>query len=76
MEAKKLTDRQRQCLNFCREFLQSNGYPPSRVEIAAALSVASTNTADFHLKALARKGYLRLLPVKNRNIQLVEHTNH
>jgi repressor LexA len=67
-----LTKRQYQVLNLIRQRLTHDGSPPTRAEIAKALDLQSSNTAEAHLKALARKGYIELLAGRNRNIRLLE----
>lgn len=69
---KTLTELQRRVLELIRTCLTEEGMPPTREEIARALGFKSANTADAHLKALAKKGYLQLLPGRNRNIRLIE----
>ena len=44
--------------------------PPTRAEIAAHLGFRSPNAAEEHLRALARKGCLELLPGSSRGIRL------
>jgi repressor LexA len=44
--------------------------PPTRAEIARALSFRSANAAEEHLRALERKGVLELLPGTSRGIRL------
>lgn len=65
-----LTPRQRQVLELIQDAIAENGMPPTRVEIAAALKFKSPNAAEEHLRALARKGVLELLPGASRGIQL------
>jgi len=67
-----LTLRQQEILEFIQAFLQENGMPPTRAEIAHALGFRSANAAEDHLKALARKGVVELLPGASRGIRLVE----
>ena len=66
----ELTARQQQILNFIREFMEAEGFPPTRAEIAAALGFRSVNAAEDHLKALARKGAISVLPGTSRGIRL------
>lgn len=68
----KLTTRQRQVLNFIRRSLQRNGIAPTRAEIAEAMGFQSKNAAVDHLKALERKGFVRLHSDLSRGIQLLE----
>ncbi len=65
-----LTARQQQIFDFIREFMEAEGFPPTRAEIAAALGFRSVNAAEDHLKALERKGALRVLPGTSRGIRL------
>lgn len=67
-----LTRRQAQILRMIRTFAAEHGYPPTRVEIADALGFRSVNAAVDHLKALARKGAIELLPGASRGIRLKE----
>ncbi|MFO1350339.1 MAG: transcriptional repressor LexA [Gammaproteobacteria bacterium] len=69
-----LTTRQQAVLEFIVRYLGEQGMPPSRANIAAALGFQSPNAAEIHLKALARKGYIELLPGRNRNIRLLAGT--
>lgn len=68
----ELTPRQAQVLDFVRQQLWSGRSAPSREEIAAAFGFASPFAAERHLQALARKGYIELVPGTNRNIRLCE----
>lgn len=69
-----LTKRQQQVLQLIRQRLADEGSPPTRAEIANALGLHSANTAEAHLRALAKKGYIELLAGRNRNIRLREDT--
>jgi repressor LexA len=55
-----------------RSFSAEHGYPPTRTEIADALGFRSVNAAVDHLKALARKDAIELLPGASRGIRLKE----
>ncbi len=66
----KLTIRQGQVLNLIREHLSETGYPPTRADIAKALGFKSANAAEEHLKALARKGAIEMIPGTSRGIRL------
>lgn len=66
-----LTERQQQVLRFIRDCIADLGSAPTRAEIAGTLGFRSPNTAEFHLKALARKGYIELPAGRNRNIRLL-----
>jgi repressor LexA len=66
----QLTARQAEILDLIRERIASSGSPPTRAEIAHALGFASASGAEDHLRALARKGAIELLPGASRGIRL------
>lgn len=66
----KLTARQQQILAFIKEYMDANGYPPTRVDIAKVLGFKSPNAAEDHLRALARKGAIEMIPGASRGIRL------
>jgi repressor LexA len=64
------TRRQAQILDFIRDAIEDNGYPPTLAEIAAHFGFRSHNAAVDHLKALARKGAIELTEGTSRGIRL------
>jgi repressor LexA len=68
----KITARQKQVLEFVRNFIQRDGFPPTVRDIASCLKIVSLNAVRRHLLALEKKGYLRLEPGKSRGIQLLD----
>lgn len=67
---RKLTARQSEVLEFIKSYAAEIGYPPTRMEIARQLGFKSANAAEEHLKALDRKGALKLVRNTSRGIQL------
>jgi len=67
-----LTKRQAQILELIKVFIKDTGMPPTRSEIAQTLGFKSANAAEEHLKALAKKGVIKMKPGASRGIQLVE----
>ncbi|HUK02801.1 MAG TPA: transcriptional repressor LexA [Steroidobacteraceae bacterium] len=65
-----LTPRQTQILRLIQRFINDTGMPPTRAEIARELGFRSANAAEEHLRALARKGVIALMPSTSRGIQL------
>src|SRR5579863_8199524 len=65
-----LTPRQTQILRLIQRFIGETGMPPTRAEIAHELGFRSANAAEEHLRALARKGVIALVPGTSRGIQL------
>ncbi len=68
----KLTKRQSEVLECIREHIDATGYPPTRADIAKSLGFKSANAAEEHLKALARKGAIEIIPGTSRGIRLPE----
>jgi len=66
-----LTTRQREVLEFVRQFMAKAGYPPTVREIGAHFGFVPRSIFD-HLKALERKGYLRRTASKSRSLQILD----
>ena len=66
----KLTARQQQVLDVIRRHIDDTGYPPTRADIANELGSCSATAAEEHLKALARKGAIEIIPGASRGIKL------
>ena len=67
-----LTTRQQQILSLIQSRIQNTGMPPTRADIAAEFGFKSANAAEEHLKALARKGAIEMIPGASRGIRLCE----
>lgn len=67
-----LTARQQQVFELIKSYADETGYPPTRAEIARMLGYKSANAAEEHIKALARKGAIELIPGASRGIRLPE----
>jgi repressor LexA len=67
-----LTPKQLEVLAFIRRFMDSGGLPPTRGEIAAGLRLKNRQGIDQHLRALAAKGAIELIPGISRGIRLAE----
>lgn len=66
----KLTKRQQEILTLIESHLALTGSPPTRAEIAKRMGFKSPNAAEDHLRALARKGVIELIPGTSRGIRL------
>ena len=66
-----LTQRQREVLDLIKYHIADTGYPPTRADIARELGFRSPNAAEEHLKALARKGAIEMIPGTSRGIRVV-----
>jgi repressor LexA len=67
-----LTPKQLEVLAFIRRFMESGGLPPTRGEIAEGLRLKNRQGIDQHLRALAAKGAIELIPGISRGIRLAE----
>ncbi len=67
----KLTKRQNEILQLIQAQINDTGSPPTRAEIANRMGFKSPNAAEDHLRALARKGYIELVPGTSRGIRLL-----
>lgn len=59
-------------LNLIREYIDAHGYGPSVRELCAGLGLKSTATVQYHLRALAKAGKIRIEAGKKRAISLPE----
>lgn len=68
---KPLTPRQQQVFDLIRSKIEDSGMPPTRAEIARELGFRSANAAEEHLKALARKQAIEIIPGASRGIRIL-----
>jgi repressor LexA len=66
---KAITDKQKRILDFLREYTKSNGYPPTVREIGGHFQFLWA-AARVHLKALEKKGFIKVNPSKSRGIEI------
>lgn len=62
----RLTQRQRDILDFISSSIDRRGYPPTLREIGEHFGIQSTNGVNDHLKALEKKGFLAREGLKSR----------
>ena len=67
----ELTKRQEEILEFIKIHIEKSGFPPTILEIQQEFSFKSPNAVQEHVKAIARKGYIRRNPNKWRGLELV-----
>lgn len=67
----KLTSKQNMVLDYLKQSIAKNGYPPTIREIGEALGLSSPATIHAHLNTLESKGYIRKRNSKNRAIELL-----
>ena len=69
---KYLTERQRDILNFIREFQKERGVAPTHREICDHFGFSSYGTVYKHLSLLQKKGLIRRDWNQKRGVELVE----
>jgi repressor LexA len=67
---KTLSARQQGIVDFIRRFWFDRGYPPSIRYIVAGCNLSSTSVADYNLRILEKKGYIRRHREVSRGIEL------
>lgn len=65
-----LTKRQSEILEYIRTYIDAEGFPPTRAEIAQAFEF-SPNAAEGHLQALQRRGAITIKPAISRGIKVM-----
>ena len=70
MKGATLTDKQREVLEAIRTAVRDTGLPPTHAELAKSLNLDHTSGVRSHLRALAKKGWVELLPSVERGILL------
>ncbi|MEI3340433.1 MAG: transcriptional repressor LexA [Eubacterium sp.] len=68
----KITDKQREILEYIKNEILNRGYPPAVREICEAVHLKSTSSVHAHLETLEKNGYIRRDPTKPRAIEIVD----
>jgi repressor LexA len=67
-----LYKRQKQILDFIRQYIDKYGYSPTLSEIAESINVSSLATVHEHLQALVQKGVIRRFDGAVRGLELLD----
>ena len=70
----KITDKQREILEYIKKTILKKGYPPAVREICEAVRLKSTSSVHSHLEQLEKNGYIRRDPTKPRTIEIIDDT--
>ena len=68
----KITDKQREILEYIKAEILNRGYPPAVREICEAVKLKSTSSVHAPLETLENNGYIRRDPTKPRAIEIVD----
>ena len=73
---KNLTKRQEEILNLIKKHISELGFPPTRADISNKLGFKSPNAAEQHLRAIEKKGFIKILSGASRGIVLNDLSDH
>jgi len=68
----KITEKQREILEYIKSQIMNKGYPPAVREICEAVHLKSTSSVHSHLETLEKNGYIHRDPTKPRAIEIVD----
>ena len=68
----ELKDREQKVLEFIKQQIVQNGYPPTVRDICAALDIKSTSTVQKSMVLLEEQGYIRKQAGKRRAFEVVQ----
>ena len=68
----KITDKQREILEYMKKEILNKGYPPTVRDICEAVNLKSTSSVHSHLETLEKNGYIRRDPTKPRAIEIID----
>jgi repressor LexA len=68
----KITEKQREILEYIKKEILNKGYPPTVRDICEAVHLKSTSSVHSHLETLEKNGYIRRDPTKPRAIEIVD----
>lgn len=70
----KISDKQKEILEYIKSEILSKGYPPAVRDICEAVKLKSTSSVHSHLETLEKNGYIRRDPTKPRAIEIIDDT--
>lgn len=68
----RISDKQQQILEYIKECIVNQGYPPAVRDICQAVNLKSTSSVHSHLETLEKNGYIRRDPTKPRAIEIID----
>ena len=67
---KEITSKQQIVLDCIQIYLNKTGFPPTRADICRELGFKSPNSAETHLRALEKKGFITIESGASRGISI------
>ncbi|NLK28616.1 MAG: transcriptional repressor LexA [Clostridiales bacterium] len=68
----KISNKQKEILEYVKSQIINKGYPPAVREICEAVNLKSTSSVHSHLETLEKNGYIRRDPSKPRAIEIID----
>ena len=68
---KDITSQQNKVLDCIQIYLKKTGFPPTRADICKELGFKSPNSAETHLRALEKKGFIAIESGTSRGISII-----
>ena len=72
MSQGRITEKQKEILEYIKETILKKGYPPAVREICEAVNLKSTSSVHSHLETLEKNDYIRRDPTKPRTIEILD----
>ena len=69
----KISEKQKEILEYIKQEILNKGYPPAVREICEAVHLKSTSSVHSHLETLEKNGYIRRDPTKPRDGKCAGH---
>lgn len=68
----RISNKQKEILEYLKAQIINKGYPPAVREICEAVKLKSTSSVHSHLETLEKNGYIRRDPSKPRAIEIID----
>ena len=73
---KEITSQQQRVLDCIQIYINKTGFPPTRANICKELGFKSPNSAETHLRALEKKGFISIESGASRGISIINNQEH
>ena len=70
---KEITSQQQRVLDCIQIYINKTGFPPTRADICRELGFKSPNSAETHLRALEKKGFISIEKGASRGISIINN---
>jgi repressor LexA len=72
---KEITSQQQRVLDCIQIYINKTGFPPTRADICKELGFKSPNSAETHLRALEKKGFVSIESGTSRGISIIGNSD-